>query len=76
VRHAGAHRLRLTLAQDPTELRLQARDDGRGSDAPVAGNGLRGMRERVSACGGRLEITTAPGQGFALDVRIPLEAAS
>jgi signal transduction histidine kinase len=76
VRHAGANRLRLTLAQDPTELRLQARDDGRGSDAPVAGNGLRGMRERVSACGGRLEITTAPGQGFALDVRIPLEAAS
>jgi signal transduction histidine kinase len=75
VRHAGASRLRLTLAQDPTELRLQARDDGRGSDAPVAGNGLRGMRERVSACGGRLEITTAPGQGFALDVRIPLETA-
>jgi signal transduction histidine kinase len=75
VRHAGANRLRLTLAQDPTELRLQARDDGRGSVAPVAGNGLRGMRERVSACGGRLEITTAPGQGFALDVRIPLEGA-
>jgi signal transduction histidine kinase len=74
VRHAGANRLRLTIAQDPTELRLQARDDGRGcSSAPVAGNGLRGMRERLSACGGRLDITTAPGQGFALDVRIPLE---
>jgi signal transduction histidine kinase len=76
VRHAGANRLRLTIAQDPTELRLQARDDGRGcSSAPVAGNGLRGMRERLSACGGRLDITTAPGQGFALDVRIPLETA-
>jgi signal transduction histidine kinase len=74
VRHAGANRLWLKFTQCPTELRLQARDDGRGSDAPVAGNGLRGMRERVSTCGGRLEITTALGQGFALDVRIPLEA--
>jgi signal transduction histidine kinase len=33
------------------------------------------MRERLSACGGRVDIITAPGQGFALDVRIPLEAA-
>ncbi len=75
VRHAGAGRLRLEFTQDPGGLRLQARDDGRGCDAPVAGNGLRGMRERLAACGGRLEITTAPGQGFALDVRIPQEAA-
>ena len=75
IRHSGAHRLHLTLARDPTELRLQAKDDGRGCEAPVAGNGLRGMRERLAACGGKLDITSAPGQGFALDVRIPLEAA-
>ncbi len=75
VRHAGAGRLRLEFTQDSGGLRLRAEDDGRGCDAPVAGNGLRGMRERLSACGGRLDITTAPGQGFALDVRIPLETA-
>jgi signal transduction histidine kinase len=33
------------------------------------------MRERLSACGGQLDIITSPGRGFALDVRIPLEAA-
>jgi signal transduction histidine kinase len=75
VRHAGASHLTLSLSQDGSEIRLQARDDGRGADVATPGNGLRGMRERLSACGGQVDIITAPGQGFALDVRIPLEAA-
>ena len=75
VRHAGASELSLSLNQGEGGLRLQARDNGRGSDGAIPGNGLRGMRERLSACGGRVDIITAPGQGFALDVRIPLEAA-
>jgi len=75
VRHAGASWLSLSLSQGEDGLRLQASDDGRGSTGAVPGNGLRGMRERLSACGGRVDIITAPGQGFALDVRIPLETA-
>ena len=75
VRHAGASQLSLSLSQGEGGLRLQAKDDGRGAEGAVPGNGLRGMRERLSACGGRVDIITAPGQGFALDVRIPLEAA-
>jgi signal transduction histidine kinase len=75
VRHAGASHLDLALSQGEEGLRLQAKDDGRGADGAAPGNGLRGMRERLSACGGRVDIITAPGQGFALDVRIPLEAA-
>ncbi|MEO8160964.1 MAG: sensor histidine kinase [Arenimonas sp.] len=75
VRHAGASHLSLRLSKDGEGLRLQARDDGRGAEGAVPGNGLRGMRERLSACGGQVDIITAPGQGFALDVRIPLEAA-
>ena len=75
VRHAGASHLSLSLSQGEGGLRLQAKDDGRGADGAIPGNGLRGMRERLSACGGRVDIITAPGQGFALDVRIPLEAA-
>jgi signal transduction histidine kinase len=75
VRHAGASHLSLSLSQGEGGLRLQAKDDGRGADGTAPGNGLRGMRERLSACGGRVDIITAPGQGFALDVRIPLEAA-
>jgi signal transduction histidine kinase len=75
VRHAGATQLKLSVSQGEEGLRLQARDDGRGAAGATPGNGLRGMRERLSACGGRVDIITAPGQGFALDVRIPLETA-
>jgi signal transduction histidine kinase len=73
VRHAGASRLDLKVEPQAGTILLQARDDGRGSDSPTPGNGLRGMRERLAACGGHLDIITAPGQGFALDVRLPLE---
>ena len=51
---------------------LRARDDGRGAEAPVAGNGLRGMRERLAAYGGRVDIDTSVGHGFALDILLPL----
>jgi signal transduction histidine kinase len=75
VRHASAGHLWLKLRRDAGEIRLEARDDGRGSDQPSPGNGLRGMRERLSACGGRVDILTSPGRGFALDVRLPLETS-
>ena len=76
VRHSGASHLSLTMTQDAGEIRLAARDNGRGCERAKPGNGLRGMRERLSAYGGQVDIITAPGQGFALDVRIPLETAT
>lgn len=73
VRHAGASTLWLSIARDSHEARIQARDDGRGADEPTQGNGLRGIRERLGAYGGRVDIITGRGQGFALDIRLPLE---
>ena len=74
VRHAGASTLWLSIGRDATEARIQARDDGRGAETDaVQGNGLRGIRERLAAYGGRVDITTGRGQGFALDIRLPLE---
>jgi signal transduction histidine kinase len=73
VRHAGASTLWLSIARDAGEARIFARDDGQGADEPAPGNGLRGMRERLAACGGRVDIITRRGQGFALDIRLPLE---
>ncbi len=72
VRHAQARRLTLHYAREDGCVRLQARDDGHGAQAPVAGNGLRGMRERLAAYGGRVDIDPGPGRGFALDIRLPL----
>jgi signal transduction histidine kinase len=54
-------------------VRVLASDDGRGAEAPAAGNGLRGMRDRLAAYGGSAAISTHPGAGFALDLYLPLD---
>jgi signal transduction histidine kinase len=38
----------------------------------AAGRGLAGMRERLERAGGRLEVTTRPGMGFAVEALVPL----
>jgi signal transduction histidine kinase len=58
--------VRSTLAYDDPTLALDIHDDGVGFDS--AGEfpghlGLRSMRERMSALGGRLDIESAPGHG-------------
>ncbi|NUS39790.1 MAG: sensor histidine kinase [Lysobacter sp.] len=73
VRHAQATRLLLRYSFEGRTVRLQASDDGRGAEAPVAGNGLRGMRERLAAYGGTVAIDTGPQRGFGLDIRLPMD---
>lgn len=71
VRHAGARRCRLEVAAEDGHCRLEVADDGRGARGPE-GNGLRGMRERVDALGGTLELDGS--QGTRLVVRVPVAA--
>jgi len=73
VRHARADNLWISLRQDEQGLVLTARDDGRGVNEIEAGNGLKGMRERLGQLGGDLRIETSPGSGFALRAWMPLE---
>ncbi|HVS78362.1 MAG TPA: sensor histidine kinase [Steroidobacteraceae bacterium] len=67
LRHAGATTCRLQLAADSGSTRLSVHDDGRGAVARE-GNGLRGMRERVEALGGRLEIDSRHGTRLTVDI--------
>jgi signal transduction histidine kinase len=76
VRHSGARELWLTARRDDGAIVMTARDDGRGADLFVAGNGLRGMRERLAQHGGSLDIDTRPGDGFRLRLVLPIAAAS
>ncbi|WP_425478480.1 sensor histidine kinase [Dyella dinghuensis] len=73
AKHAGARNLWLTFAYDDENLlSLNAWDDGRGSASILPGNGLSGMRERLSEYGGDVSMESEAGQGFALSVRLPL----
>jgi signal transduction histidine kinase len=64
ARHASAQNLWITIAQRSEGIELRARDDGRGSPEVRWGNGLRGMRERFEEYAGRVDVTSAVGQGF------------
>jgi signal transduction histidine kinase len=77
LRHAGTGTADVTVTYGPDELRLVVRNDGRRDPgAPVVdgqGHGLIGIRERVKLFGGTMEAGPAPGGGFLLRVRMPLE---
>ncbi|MCI0441017.1 MAG: sensor histidine kinase [Chloroflexi bacterium] len=75
IRHAGATRATIRLVYDDRGLAVQVDDDGRGADSRDrigAGQGILGMRERVSALGGVLEAGPRPGGGFRVLARLPL----
>lgn len=77
IKHAGEARVWVSLDYLPEALLLTVRDDGAGVTAPPdgRGHGLVGMRERLTAVGGRLWAGGAPGGGFLLEARIPYDAA-
>ena len=73
LRHAGATSCRLEVAADDRGTVLRVEDNGRGA-IEREGNGIRGMRERVEALGGRLRIESS--QGTRLTAEIPHAAAA
>ncbi len=71
VRHAQAGNLWIRLSMTRDGLAMSARDDGVGADKVAVGNGLMGMAERLKQLGGKLEIESEPGAGFALHAWLP-----
>jgi signal transduction histidine kinase len=72
-RHAQATTCRLSLYRDGDQVVLEVDDDGRGFDParPGGGQGLGNLRERASALGGRVEISSQPGAGTRVLVVMP-----
>ena len=73
VRHAKAGNLWIRLSITRDGFAMSARDDGIGADKVAVGNGLKGMAERLKQLGGKLEIESDPGEGFALHAWLPSE---
>jgi signal transduction histidine kinase len=72
-RHAKAKRVTLEAREDGHDLVLSISDDGQGMHVPEqpASFGLLGMRERTLALGGQLEISSHPGAGTSVLLRLP-----
>ena len=78
TRHAGPATATVRLTYGEQDLTVQVDDDGRGPAArqrPASGNGIVGMRERVTALGGELYAGPRPGGGFRVQARLPLNRA-
>ncbi|HZQ60097.1 MAG TPA: PAS domain-containing sensor histidine kinase, partial [Casimicrobiaceae bacterium] len=79
TRHAKATHVRVRVARSEDAIAIHVRDNGVGFDMPAersrTSRGLLGMRERAYLLGGEFAIRSAPGEGTAVDVRIPLTAA-
>jgi two-component system, NarL family, sensor histidine kinase UhpB len=75
AKHARARRVVMEVARTRELVTVNVADDGVGMDigAATQGLGLLGMRERVAALAGQLEVISDPGDGFDLRVRIPVD---
>lgn len=79
-RHAQASAVRIVIEATPSEVTIDMEDDGRGA-APGAFDaatsyGVMGMRERARHLGGHIALSSAPGAGCRVLLRVPLPAES
>jgi signal transduction histidine kinase len=80
VKHAGPAHAQVTIGYRDQDVTVEVTDDGGGAVASAThgrvgtGHGLIGMRERVAAFNGHLEVGPCPGGGFRVAARLPLAA--
>jgi PAS domain S-box-containing protein len=78
LRHAQAKSVRVELCQEEENILLIVTDDGIGfceSDLwnSLGSLGLLGMKERAQFCGGDVQISSSPGNGTTVTVRVPVD---
>lgn len=78
VRHADAATASVRIDCGPDVLAIRVDDDGKAAvgTAPTPGVGLFGMRERVTALGGRLRAEPRGEGGFTVQAELPVEQTS
>ncbi|MEO3812303.1 histidine kinase [Sphaerisporangium sp. B11E5] len=78
ARHAAAATASVRIDYRPGTLAIRVDDDGTATPgtAPVPGVGLLGMRERVTALGGRLRAEPRSQGGFTVQAELPVDQTS
>jgi signal transduction histidine kinase len=76
AKHANARTASIHMNRDHGVLRLSIEDDGAGINPVVNPQrpsfGMAGMRERISALGGTMQVTSRRGQGTRIEVSVPV----
>ena len=73
AKYAQATHASVNVTRDDGQVLVEVSDDGVGGADPATGSGLRGLLDRVSALGGRLEVDSRPGRGTTVRAAIPCE---
>jgi signal transduction histidine kinase len=74
VKHAGSGaRADVVIRYRDTQVEVEVSDDGLGTAAGGGGNGLPGMRRRVTLLGGRLTAEPAVQGGFVVQAALPVQ---
>lgn len=73
LRYAGAAHMDVIVKFMKDSLGLYIFDDGSGCEDIQEGNGIRGIRERVEKNGGQVRFLSAPGEGFQISARFPVD---
>jgi signal transduction histidine kinase len=72
-KYAKASQVEVSLRERADTVRLRIRDDGVGGADPQRGSGLVGLRDRVEALGGAIDLSSPIGHGTAIEVSFPME---
>jgi signal transduction histidine kinase len=71
AKHAPASNVRVRVELVDERVVIQVRDDGPGGADPSRGSGLRGLRDRIEALGGRFTLESPPESGTVVEAEIP-----
>jgi signal transduction histidine kinase len=75
TKHASASHAHVAVEERDALLYLSIRDDGIGGADPAGGSGLIGLRDRVQALSGSIEVNSRRGDGTAILIELPLHPA-
>jgi signal transduction histidine kinase len=73
IKHGKSTAFVFIMKYDKNNIKFLLQDNGKGSDKVVYGFGLTGMNERVRELGGVLTVDSKPGEGFNINISIPVE---
>jgi len=73
AKYADADRATVRMGRDDGSVVVEVSDDGVGGADPKHGSGLRGLGDRLSALGGKLEVDSRSGAGTTVRASIPCE---